>query len=184
MPGSVPEAPGILAKEYEAVTEKELSDMPDAQLRFVEQIAQYYFDNDGMPPARGRVIGWLIISHPREQSAAEIARRLGVERADVDWVAEKLVPASVLIRRTPDAENPGEYSLEMGDNAWVDRMQQVFSKIPLFHEILAEGVGLLADADLARRRRVVNMERFFGYLASEIPGIFDRYRVTVQTQSA
>jgi hypothetical protein len=155
--------------------------MTEAQRGFVEEIAEYYFRNDGMPHERGRVIGWLIISEPHEQSASAICDRLGVARSDVDWVSRQLVPAKVLSRR--DAGS-GEYHLTMGDSAWVDRMEEVFGKIPAFHEILQEGATLLAGAPEGRARRVVNMERFFGYLATEIPQVFDRYRETVQPTSA
>jgi hypothetical protein len=161
------------------MAEQTLRELPEAQRAFVEQLAQYYYENDGMPHSRGQVIGWLIISEPKKQRASEIARRLDIDRADVDWITGKLIPAAVLVRE--DIDGSDDYYVEMGDNAWVNRMQQVFSKIPEFHQILAEGVALLEDSDGTRRQRVVTMERFFGYLATEIPGIFDRYRETVRT---
>lgn len=155
--------------------------LPEAQQRFVDGIAQYYYDNDGMPRGRGRVIGWMIISDPKVQSVSEICRRLDVQPEDVDWVARQLSPANVLRRHEP--ADTGEYALEMGDTAWVDRMQEVFSKMPAFHQILAEGSALLADAPAGRRARVDGMEKFFGYLSTEIPGVFDRYRAATR-QSA
>ena len=186
MLGSCPEEPAAARRQAQVMTADATSvtdwtpapgdELPDTQRRFVEGIAQYYYDNDGMPFGRGRTIGWLIISEPRVQPVGRICQRLDVSREDVDWVARQLAPAKVLIRHETGPD--GDYALEMGDTAWVDRMQDVFSKIPAFHQILAGGAELLAGAPPQRRHRVANMERFFGYLATEIPTVFDRYRAT------
>src|SRR5882724_11699576 len=98
------------------MADRTFHELPEAQRAFVEKIAQYYYDNDGMPHERGRVIGWLIISDPKKERASEIADRLGIDRVDVAGTTEKLIPATVLTRE--DIDGSDDYYVEMGDNAW------------------------------------------------------------------
>ena len=49
-----------------------------AQLsEWVERVAMFCADEYGVPPIAGRVLGWLMICDPPEQSAAQIAEAIG-----------------------------------------------------------------------------------------------------------
>ena len=52
--------------------------LTEGERSFVEKVAEYYYVNDGMPHDRGRVVGWLMICDPAEQTAEQIAKALGV----------------------------------------------------------------------------------------------------------
>ena len=56
-----------------------MTDPTDDELDYVDEVATFFAD-EGMPLIAGRVIGWLLISDPPEQSAADLARVLGVSR--------------------------------------------------------------------------------------------------------
>jgi hypothetical protein len=152
----------------ETFAPKQLSEAEEA---LVQGVADYYHMNDGMAFGRGRAIGWMIIAEPAVQSANQICATVGCERAEIDYVADLLVPPGVLVRSP--APDPDDYLLRMDDSAWPNRMQVVFANIPNFHRIMQHGVEVLADAPEERRQRVVNMERLFRYLSAEIPTILD-----------
>ena len=40
---------------------------------WIEQVAEFFARQEGLPPITGRILGWLMICEPPEQSAAEIA---------------------------------------------------------------------------------------------------------------
>ena len=55
----------------------------DDELAWVERIAKYCADQDGLPMTAGRILGWLSICVPAEQSAAQIAEAVGASRASL-----------------------------------------------------------------------------------------------------
>ncbi len=150
-----------------------LQQLTDAERDFIDGVAAYYQMNDGMPLARGRLIGWLVICEPATQSARSLSAKVGCEESDVDYILGLLVPSGVLQRS--DAADPDDFLVAMDDTAWPERVKGVFANIPAFHEILQRGCETLADAPPERRRRIENMERLFGYLSVEIPAVIEGY---------
>ncbi|WP_454856348.1 GbsR/MarR family transcriptional regulator [Promicromonospora soli] len=57
-------------------------DTPDPVLEWVERVSMY-LARDGVPPIAGRVLGWLMVCDPPEQSAAQISDATGASRASL-----------------------------------------------------------------------------------------------------
>lgn len=156
------------------------SRLSEGERRFVDQVADYYYFNDGMPRERGQVLGWLMISDPPEQTADQIADTLGVSRDDVDRMIAQLVPSTEhqggVFQRT-DLPGGG-YSVRMLEGRWANQIKAVFAGIPDFHQVTAYGLEVLDGASPERRRRLVLMERFLRYLTEEFPAMWERYERT------
>lgn len=152
--------------------------LTDGEQEFVEKVAQYYFENDGMPHDRGRVVGWMMICDPAEQTAADIEKALSVPRAAIDRIVDQLTPendpVSVFERSGTLQEN---YTVRLRENGWGPKVRGIFSEFPDFHRIAEAGLtGLRAEnASEDRLRRLVNMERFLGFVSAEMPAILERY---------
>jgi hypothetical protein len=52
-------------------------------LAWVERVATFFAEHYGLPPITGRILGWLMICDPPEQSPAEIAAAIGASRASL-----------------------------------------------------------------------------------------------------
>jgi len=154
-------------------TTEALRQPTDAEREFIDGVAAYYQMNDGMPLARGRLIGWLVICDPPTQSARSLSAKVGCDESDVDYILGLLVPSGVLQRS--EAPDPDDFLVKMDDTAWPERVKAVFANIPVFHEILQQGCEALAEAPAERRRRIESMERLFGYLSVEIPAVIEAY---------
>ncbi|XMN05528.1 hypothetical protein ACK8N7_05535 [Streptomyces griseobrunneus] len=152
--------------------------LTEGERTFVEKVAQYYFENDGMPHERGRVVGYMMICEPAAQAADDIAKDLGVPRAAIDRIVDQLTPendpVSVFERSGALSEN---YTLQLRENSWAPKVRGIFSEFPDFHRIAAAGLAALqADgASEERLRRLANMERFLGFVSAEMPAILERY---------
>src|SRR5690348_8421120 len=55
----------------------------ESELHFIDQVGRHYQRHYAVPPMIGRVVGWLLISDPPEQTAAEIADALQASRSAV-----------------------------------------------------------------------------------------------------
>ena len=81
--------------------------MTPGQSEFVEEMGQY-LASYGMTPMAGRMWGWLLISDPPEQTAAEIAEALQASRGAISGTARILASAG-MIRRTTRRGDRREY---------------------------------------------------------------------------
>jgi hypothetical protein len=147
--------------------------LTEAEREFVHKIAEHYRDTDNMAWDHGYLIGWLMISDPIEQRASELQQALGVSRDAIDHISRILVEPGVLDRsEMPD----GDYKLSLGHDAWPKLLRQSLVSMPSFHAVMVDGLEMLAQEPEQRLRRIANMERFYRYLGTEIPAIFDRYQ--------
>lgn len=157
----------------------------NAERSFVEQVAQYYYDNDGMPHDRGRVVGWLMISDPPKQSATEIVAKLGVSRAEVDRIVDQLTPegdpVSVFERSGELAE---DYVVWLRENSWGPKVKGIFSEFTDFHRVAAEGLKALSGASESRLARLRNLERFLRFVSTEMPKILERHEQRVAARQS
>ena len=89
---------------------------PSAEvLEWVERIAKYCSDQDGVPLIAGRVLGWLMICDPPEQSAQQIATAIGASRASLSTNL-RLLGSVGFVRASPPASRTVYYRVD--DDAW------------------------------------------------------------------
>jgi DNA-binding MarR family transcriptional regulator len=140
----------------------------EAELDFADQFGRFFARQYGMPPATGRVAGWLLICDPPSQTAAEIADALQMSRSAVGSAAG-LLEQWGMVRRTRVA----------GERA--DRMRVHPSyglqalESPGEYEALAaltrHGLQAIADAPLERRARLVEMTALSEFLIERMPAL-------------
>src|SRR5258708_32486457 len=65
---------------------------------WVERVAAVFAQHFGLPPITGRILGWLLVCDPPEQSAGEIADAIGASRASLT-TSMRLLTAGDLGRR-------------------------------------------------------------------------------------
>lgn len=153
--------------------------LSEGERTFVDDFATYYERNDGMPRARGRIIGWLIISVPLRQKVADLQEIVGATDEDVDFIVSLLSPSGVVVTgNDPDCDD----AIWMDEGAWPARMKHVFANIPRFYEVLADGREVLADTDFERRRRVEGLAGLFGSLSRDIPQLLAEMPATEQAR--
>jgi DNA-binding MarR family transcriptional regulator len=153
----------------------------DKELDYADQVGRFFARQYGMPPATGRVAGWLLICDPPAQTAAEIADALQMSRSAVGAAISALEPQGMLRRTRAAGERAdrvmihpsyGEQSLES----------------PGEYEALAglarRGLEVLADASLERRARLIAMTALADFLVDRMPKLADEWRAHVETLRA
>ncbi|QES51210.1 hypothetical protein DEJ50_28605 [Streptomyces venezuelae] len=152
--------------------------LTEGEKSFVEKVAQYYYENDGMPHDRGRVVGWMMICDPAAQTAGQIAEVLGVPRAAIDRIVDQLTPENdpvSVFERTGSLTE--DYTIRLRENSWAPKVRGIFSEFPDFHRVARAGLdGLRAEGAAEERLlRLSNMERFLAFVSAEMPAILERY---------
>jgi DNA-binding transcriptional regulator GbsR (MarR family) len=134
----------------------------------------------GMPRMVARVLAWLLICDPPQQSLAELAAALGVSRASVS-IATRLLEGPELIRRSPV---PGSRSYHY------EVVPIAFTRMPaadtfgMLRRTLEQGLAALPDPDAERAARLREAHAFYAYVEQEIPLLIERYRATRDAERA
>jgi DNA-binding transcriptional regulator GbsR (MarR family) len=129
---------------------------------WVERVAAAFAQHFGLPPITGRILGWLLICDPPEQSAGEIAGAIGASRASLT-TSMRLLTAGDLVRRR---HRPGERTtyFHIDDNAWEKVIRQRIVGMASLREITEDAMALIGP-DSERASRVRAAHAFFGWLS-------------------
>ncbi|MFE3953524.1 GbsR/MarR family transcriptional regulator [Nocardia sp. NPDC059091] len=144
-------------------------DRPDSErervLEWVEQVAMFCTAEYGVPPIAGRILGWLMICDPAEQSAEEIAAAVGASRASLATNTRVLSDAGFLRRRTKPGERTHYY--RMDDDAWETVVRRRVASLAAFRDVTAAGMEL-AGTDTARVRRLRSAYEVYDWMTKRL----------------
>jgi DNA-binding transcriptional regulator GbsR (MarR family) len=129
---------------------------------WVERVAAVFAQHFGLPPITGRILGWLLVCDPPEQSAGEIADAIGASRASLT-TSMRLLTAGDLVRRR---HRPGDRTtyFHIDDDAWEKVIRQRIVGMASLREITEDAMALIGP-DSERASRVRAAHEFFGWLS-------------------
>lgn len=130
--------------------------------QWVERVATFCAEQYGMPPITGRILGWLMICDPAEQSAAEIAEAIGASRASLTTSIRLLTVGEYVRRSTRPGERTSYYRID--SDAWRRAVRRKLASLDSFREITGDGLGLLG-AHNPRANRIRDAHDTFEWLA-------------------
>ncbi|MGN9843946.1 GbsR/MarR family transcriptional regulator [Nonomuraea sp. H19] len=133
----------------------------DQLLEWVERVAMY-LARDGVPPIAGRVLGWLMVCDPPEQSAGQISTAIGASRASLTSNLRLLTSMGFLTWRTRPGERTVYY--RMAEDAWAVVVRRQVAAITSFMDITRDGVDLVGP-DEERASRVRQAHATFEWMA-------------------
>lgn len=142
-----------------------------AELDFVDDVA-VFFAQEGMPLIAGRVIGWLLISDPPEQSAADLSRVLDVSRSSISSSVRLLTPSGLVesVRKRGDRQ---EY-LRISPDGWSRMLASRYAKTAAFRRVIERGLGVLGETP-GRGERLEHVAELYSFLEEELPAMWRRW---------
>jgi DNA-binding transcriptional regulator GbsR (MarR family) len=143
------------------VTETQPNVEREHLLSWVERVAMFCAEQYGLPPITGRILGWLMICDPPEQSAGEIAEAIGASRASLTTNMRLLTATELVHRRTRPGERTTYYRVD--DDAWEKIVRRKFASLASFREIARDGMDLVGT-DSARGARLRAAHEIYGWL--------------------
>jgi hypothetical protein len=123
---------------------------PKELIQWIERVAVFWSSQSGLPPITGRIVGWLMISDPSEQSAAEIATAIGASRASLTTSTQLLIAIGLVhtVRRT--GQRTVYYRID--DDAWEKMLRRRIANMASFRNITRDGLALLGPKSLRASR--------------------------------
>jgi DNA-binding transcriptional regulator GbsR (MarR family) len=144
-----------------------------AELHYVEEVA-LGFERQGLFRMAGRVIGWLLICDPPEQTFNQLAEVLQASKGSISAAMKFLVPSGLVERISRPGDRRNYYRCRPG--AWAELARDQSRLYDDFRKLAQRGLELLADAPTDRRERLQDMHDFYAWLEREMPALWERWR--------
>src|ERR1700761_9327246 len=125
--------------------------MDDQLWHFVDTAADWMSRTYGTQKMTGRVLGWLLVCDPVEQTAAQLAEELDASKGAISGATGTLVRSRLIERLHVRGERADRFRLRPG--AWDDQVRNR-EEAGTARELIALGLTALAGAPAARRARL------------------------------
>lgn len=138
----------------------------DAEITFADHMGRFYARRYGFPPMVGRLLGYLAVCDPPEQSIGELADALLASRSAIAG-AVKVLEATHAIRRSRAAG-------ERMDRVRIDldspqALGMDISEYEELRELAQEGLQVVRDAPIERQAVLLGMSAFAEFLVERMP---------------
>ncbi|MGH2928444.1 MAG: GbsR/MarR family transcriptional regulator, partial [Solirubrobacteraceae bacterium] len=138
----------------------------DAEITFADHAGRLYARRYGMAPMVGRLLGYLMVCWPPEQSLAELSTALLASRSAIAGAVGFLENLG-LVRRSRAAG-------ERMDRVCIDRSSRRgwgfdVSEYREQRELAREGLEVLAEATPERRAALLELAAFADFLVERLP---------------
>lgn len=140
--------------------------------RFSEELA-LVMEQDGLPRTAGRILGWLLICDPPQQTAAGLAEAIGASRASISTMTRLLIQAGLIERRTRPGDRRNYYQFRLV--AWPDLIRERLRTLRALRDLADRGAALLPRRDADRRRWLAELRSLYGWLEQELPDVLARW---------
>lgn len=145
----------------------------DAQVIFADHVGRFYARQYAFPPMAGRLLGYLLVCDPPQQTIDELGEALLASRSAITG-AVKLLEGYQLARRTRIA---GERVDRVGLDPTSQQPQNFDAAIHVEHAALfREGLALLTDAPAERRAPLAEMAALAEFLSQRLPELREEWQ--------
>jgi DNA-binding MarR family transcriptional regulator len=138
----------------------------DAELTFADHAGRLYARRYGMAPMVGRLLGYLMICDPREQSIGELAEALLASRSAIAGAVNSLEQLGLVHRSRTAGERMDRVTID-------NKSQRTWGfDVTEYRELGAlarEGLEVLSDAPAQRQSVLLELSAFADWLVARLP---------------
>ena len=141
--------------------------------QFVERVA-LAMEGFGLPLIAGRLLGWLLICEPAEQSSGQLATELGASKGSISTNTRMLMQMDLVEKVAVPGARSTYFRVRSG--AWEEIMEQQLRQLTTFRVLLDDGVQMLGEASAERRCRLEDTRDFYAFMERELPQMLQHWR--------
>jgi DNA-binding transcriptional regulator GbsR (MarR family) len=143
------------------------------ELRSYAEEVGLWSSRQGVPPAFGRLLGWLLICDPAQQTSAELAAALDLSKGSVS-TGMRMLERSGLARRVAIPGRRG-HAYEIRPDAMIRGTTDAVPHWLAMADLMRRGIELVG-ADSPRAERLAATRDFFEYIAEKIPALVEDFK--------
>lgn len=149
------------------------SQIDQEKINFVEEMT-LKMEETGLPRIACQILSWLMICNPIHQSFSDLIDNLKISKASISNMTRLLIQMGLIEKVRIQGERQIHFQIKK--NAWVDLLEiqtrQIFSLV----KISQKGIELLENHGKVDKSRLAEMNRFYSFLADEMPELIKRYK--------
>lgn len=131
------------------------------------------FEHLGATRMSGKILGWLLISDPPHQTAAQIADAIGASLASVSTATRTLTQAALIERIGIPGQRSAHFRISPG--MWAKLMRYRIGRIAQMRELAEEGLSLLPEGETDLGLRLRELRSYCTFVEREFPGLLARW---------
>jgi DNA-binding transcriptional regulator GbsR (MarR family) len=135
--------------------------MRDEEITFADHMGRHYARRYAFPPMAGRVLGYLLVCDPPEQTIAELSDALLASRSAVTGALDVLERIGAVRRSRAAGERMDRVRVDFGS---AQARGFDVSEYQELRDLAREGLEVLKDAPQERRATLMEMEAFADWL--------------------
>lgn len=145
--------------------------MDAALWEFVDAAGELWSKSYGLPRMTGRVLGWLLVCDPAEQTAAQLAEELEASKGSISTATNVLVRAGLLDRLHIRGERADRFRVR--PTAWQEQINDPHTAEA--RALIARGLDALSGASPLRRARLEELDVFYDWWESRMPELVEEW---------
>ena len=140
--------------------------------QFVEDMGLRY-EEFGLPPMAGRIIGWLLVSDSPSQTAAELAAVLGASPGSISTNTRILMQLGIVERIAMPERRGHFYQIRKG--AWAELVQAKLAHIQKVRRLAEQGLETFRTESDQIRERLRDLHDFYAFVERELPTLLESW---------
>ena len=137
----------------------------DAEITFADHMGRFYATRYAFPPMVGRLIGYLTVCHPPEQTIAELADALLASRSAITGAAKTLETLHLIQRSRSAGDRMDRIRIDLSSS---EAMGMDTSEYRELGQLAREGLEVLKDAPPERQAILLEMSAFADFLVEQM----------------
>ena len=138
----------------------------DAEITFANHMGRFYARRYSFPPMVGRLLGYLAVCDPPDQTIGELAEALLASRSAITGAVKSLETLHAISRSRSAGERMDRVRLDMSSPQ--SRGMDV-SEYDELGQLAREGLEVLRDAPTERQAILLEISAFADFLVEQIP---------------
>ena len=131
------------------------------------------FELLGATRMMGRILGWLLICDPSEQSAAGIAEAVGASAGSVSTTTRALTQAGMIERFGVPGERSAHFRVRSG--VWGQLLRKRMAYIVSMRDLVEEGLELGSERSEESQLRLRELGSYCSFIERELPSFVARW---------
>jgi len=146
----------------------------DAIRNYIEKMT-LILEANGMSRTAGRVLAYLLICSPREQSMHDLIDALGLSKSSISTSTQTLIQLSLIERVSLPGQRRDYYRIISG--VWDKIMAKHIVVTQHLRDIAAEGIELIDESSFdGHCAYLQEMYEFYDFWVQEMPLLLERWR--------
>ena len=134
----------------------------DEEITFADHLGRFYARRYAFPPMVGRVLGYLLVCEPRDQSIAELSEALLASRSAITGALDVLERLHAIQRTRAAGERMDRIRVDLSSAESQGFDASEFEELA---ELAREGLAVVGDESPEQRATLMEMAAFADWLA-------------------